>query len=92
MVLGYVEGTVFAVPGKASQQNTGDTSLGPEPPPEDQPSPAAGKSQGPRAHRGPRIVRRETGVFKNGTGTGRHTHTHIQKGEIRLVPHTTYEN
>lgn len=56
------------------------------------PSPAAGKSQGPRAHRGPSIVRRETGVFKNGIGTGRHTHTHIQKGEIRLVPHTTYEN
>lgn len=39
------------------------------------PSPAAAKNQGPRgAHRGPGIVRWETGVFKNGTRTDTHTH------------------
>lgn len=87
-VLGYVEGTVFAAPGKASQQNTGDTSLGPEAPPED---PArVPQLEGTRATGAPQRSQDssvgDSSLFKKWQSD---RHAHVQKDEIRLVPHTT---
>ena len=88
-VPGYVEGTVFAVPGKASRQNAGDR-RGLNPLRKIQAESRSWKERGatgaPQRPQDSPVG--NSSLFKKGQ-RDRWTDAHVQKDEIRLVPHTT---